>query len=116
MPPSSTPVHRLAKGQTGNLALAHALDRDGYTLAAQGRSFNLAKVYFAQHVGSAARLQVAAKRTVAQQATVARSPSRSKSSYAYNVALEQDPKAVLQTGPGVPSWTWPQTRTRVRFS
>ncbi len=26
--------------------------------------------------------------------------------YAYNVALEQDPKAVLQTGPGVPSWTW----------
>ncbi len=25
---------------------------------------------------------------------------------AYNVALEQDPKAVLQTGPGVPSWTW----------
>jgi hypothetical protein len=23
-----------------------------------------------------------------------------------NVALEQDPKAVLQTGPGVPSWTW----------
>ena len=26
--------------------------------------------------------------------------------YSYNVALEQDPKAVLQTGPGVPSWTW----------
>ena len=26
--------------------------------------------------------------------------------YAYNVALEQDPKAVLQTGPGVPGWTW----------
>src|SRR5262249_56225699 len=25
---------------------------------------------------------------------------------AANVALEQDPKAVLQTGPGVPSWTW----------
>jgi hypothetical protein len=26
--------------------------------------------------------------------------------YAYNVALEQDPKAVLQTGPGVPAWRW----------
>jgi len=26
--------------------------------------------------------------------------------YTYNVALEQDPKAVLQTGPGVPRWTW----------
>jgi len=25
---------------------------------------------------------------------------------AYNKALEQDPKAVLQTGPGVPTWTW----------
>jgi hypothetical protein len=24
----------------------------------------------------------------------------------YNVALQQDPKAVLQTGPGLPSWTW----------
>ena len=29
-----------------------------------------------------------------------------RKAYAYNVALEQDPKAVLQTGPGVPSWTW----------
>ena len=29
-----------------------------------------------------------------------------KRGYAYNVALEQDPKAVLQTGPGVPSWSW----------
>jgi hypothetical protein len=26
--------------------------------------------------------------------------------YSYNIALEQDPKAVLQTGPGVPSWSW----------
>jgi hypothetical protein len=25
-----------------------------------------------------------------------------------NVALEQDPQAVLQTGPGVPSWSWRQ--------
>ena len=33
-------------------------------------------------------------------------PARGKSRYAYNVALEQDPKAVVQTGPGVPSWTW----------
>jgi hypothetical protein len=29
-----------------------------------------------------------------------------RTSYSYNVALEQDPKAVLQTGPGVPGWTW----------
>jgi hypothetical protein len=27
-------------------------------------------------------------------------------SLAYNQALEQDPKAVLQTGPGVPTWSW----------
>jgi hypothetical protein len=26
--------------------------------------------------------------------------------YALNVALEKDPKAVLQTGPGVPGWSW----------
>jgi hypothetical protein len=26
--------------------------------------------------------------------------------YSYNIALEQDPRAVLQTGPGVPSWSW----------
>jgi hypothetical protein len=26
--------------------------------------------------------------------------------YALNVALEQDPRAVLQTGPGVPGWSW----------
>jgi hypothetical protein len=31
---------------------------------------------------------------------------RARGNYAYNVALEQDPKAVLQTGPGVPGWTW----------
>jgi hypothetical protein len=29
-----------------------------------------------------------------------------RGAYAYNIALEQDPKAVLQTGPGVPSWAW----------
>jgi hypothetical protein len=34
-------------------------------------------------------------------------PGQGKASYySSNVALEQDPKAVLQTGPGVPSWTW----------
>ena len=27
-------------------------------------------------------------------------------SYSYNAALEQDPHAVLQTGPAVPSWRW----------
>jgi hypothetical protein len=26
--------------------------------------------------------------------------------YSYNVALEQEPHAVLQTGPGVPTWQW----------
>jgi hypothetical protein len=31
-----------------------------------------------------------------------------RGSYAYNVALEQDPKAVLQTGAGVPGWSWRQ--------
>ncbi len=50
--------------------------------------------------------KVAAQRTVAQQVPAAKAPSRGRSSYSYNVALEQDPKAVLQTGPGVPSWTW----------
>ena len=40
-----------------------------------------------------AREEVAAKRVM-------------KRGYAYNIALEQDPKAVLQTGPGVPSWAW----------
>src|SRR6185436_1334069 len=29
-----------------------------------------------------------------------------RGAYSYNVALEQDPKAVLQTGPGVPGWSW----------
>ena len=33
-------------------------------------------------------------------------PSSVSASYGYNQALEQDPKAVLQTGPGVPNWTW----------
>ena len=32
--------------------------------------------------------------------------SGKRSSYSYNLALEQDPKAVLQTGPGVPAWSW----------
>jgi hypothetical protein len=33
---------------------------------------------------------------------------RRRKAYAYsmNAALEQDPRAVVQTGPGVPSWTW----------
>ncbi|HVO12058.1 MAG TPA: hypothetical protein VMX54_15060 [Vicinamibacteria bacterium] len=33
-------------------------------------------------------------------------PSPSSAYSALNVALEQDPKAVLQTGPGVPTWSW----------
>jgi len=31
---------------------------------------------------------------------------RRQSSLSMNAALEQDPRAVVQTGPGVPSWTW----------
>src|SRR4029453_18907462 len=41
--------------------------------------------------------------TPAVQASAA---SLAKRGYSYNVALEQDPKAVLQTGPGVPGWGW----------
>jgi hypothetical protein len=38
-------------------------------------------------------------------------PAKSRYSYSANVALmnraqEQDPRAVLQTGPGVPTWSW----------
>jgi hypothetical protein len=32
--------------------------------------------------------------------------SSGRAGYAQYVQLEQDPKAVLQTGPGVPSWSW----------
>ncbi len=32
--------------------------------------------------------------------------SETEASFSFNRALEQDPKAVLQTGPGVPTWTW----------
>ena len=38
--------------------------------------------------------------------TVAERQVSKRGNYSYNVALEQDPKAVLQTGPGVPGWTW----------
>ncbi|HKZ32673.1 MAG TPA: hypothetical protein VJ648_10010 [Vicinamibacteria bacterium] len=48
---------------------------------------------------SAARLKEAVTLTAEQE-------SVRRGRYAYNVALEQDPKAVLQTGPGVPSWAW----------
>ena len=40
-----------------------------------------------------------------EQAVAERQVSK-RSRYSTNVALEQDPKAVLQTGPGVPGWTW----------
>lgn len=33
-------------------------------------------------------------------------PKRKDKYATYNVALEQDPHAVMQTGPGVPSWSW----------
>ena len=47
-------------------------------------------------------IKARAGRVRAEESVAQRLPSR----YAYNVALEQDPKAVLQTGPGVPSWQW----------
>ena len=47
------------------------------------------------------RQEAYAEREVAEQ----KAPLKS-GRYAYNVALEQDPKAVLQTGPGVPGWAW----------
>lgn len=40
-----------------------------------------------------------------EQAVAERQVSK-RNRYSYNVALEQDPRAVLQTGPGVPGWTW----------
>ena len=40
-----------------------------------------------------------------EQAVAERRVSK-RDRYSYNVALEQDPKAVLQTGAGVPAWTW----------
>lgn len=53
-------------------------------------------------VDRAAREQVARKLGRASGLDVLSSSVR----YATNVALEQDPKAVLQTGPGVPTWSW----------
>ena len=40
--------------------------------------------------------------SVAQSVNAVAAPGR----YNLNVALEQDPKAVLQTGPGLPRWSW----------
>lgn len=50
-------------------------------------------------------LSYAARSKEAPQAQVKREVAK-RGSYAYNIALEQDPKAVLQTGLGVPAWTW----------
>ena len=33
-------------------------------------------------------------------------PARTLRSSTVNIALEQDPRAVVQTGPGVPNWSW----------
>ncbi len=42
----------------------------------------------------------------AERRKVMRTPAFVPQSYSYNVALEQEPHAVLQTGPGVPTWQW----------
>jgi len=41
-----------------------------------------------------------------QQQVQAPPPKAVRAVSSLNVALEQDPRAVLQTGPGVPSWPW----------
>ena len=41
-----------------------------------------------------------------QQQAQAPPPKAVRAVSSLNVALEQDPRAVLQTGPGVPSWSW----------
>ncbi len=50
--------------------------------------------------------RVKKRANVPQTADETKGVSSLSERYSYNVALEQDPKAVLQTGPGVPSWTW----------
>jgi hypothetical protein len=54
-------------------------------------------------LGYVARPEV--RSSASLQAPIEQAPAK-RGGYAYNVALEQDPKAVLQTGPGVPTWTW----------
>jgi hypothetical protein len=54
--------------------------------------------------GKLERANEAPGRVAARLSSQEEAPS--KRGYAYNVALEQDPKAVVQTGPGVPRWSW----------
>ena len=56
---------------------------------------------FAVTSGAVARGSAAPSKMVMEEVQVA-----AKRGYSYNLALEQDPKAVLQTGPGVPGWSW----------
>ena len=41
-----------------------------------------------------------------EEVKVERSTATRQSTYSMNIALEQDPRAVVQTGPGVPNWSW----------
>jgi len=45
-------------------------------------------------------------RKAAERVAAEEPASPGRGSYLYSVALEQDPKAVLQTGPGLPAWQW----------
>jgi hypothetical protein len=73
----------------------------GGTVAEEGAA-DKAAAFEAPIAASAEQLE----KEMAQAPAEQRLPSSVAPRYAYNVALEQDPKAVLQTGPGVPSWTW----------
>jgi hypothetical protein len=55
--------------------------------------------------GVPASPKTAEKRVVRPEAQVARAKANRYFS-SLNAALEQDPRAVLQTGPGMPTWTW----------
>lgn len=52
------------------------------------------------------KLNEAAVRSMDERQVGAEPQASKRRSYPYSIALEQDPKAVLQTGPGVPGWTW----------
>ncbi len=57
----------------------------------------------AQVVDEVSSLEARSKR---EMQALPEAKAAKRQDYAYNLALEQDPKAVLQTGPGVPTWSW----------
>ncbi|HXB57129.1 MAG TPA: hypothetical protein VN461_20360 [Vicinamibacteria bacterium] len=58
-------------------------------------------------LGGLARTRKSAdEKTIAKDEAEPRAKAGRQYASSLNVALEQDPRAVLQTGPGVPSWSW----------